>query len=145
MNRAPDRREFLWSLGGGLGGVALAHLLGSQGLLAGTAERSRPRPDLDGGLHHRAQARRVVQLFMSGAASQCDTFDYKPQLQKDHDRPNAGRKLLGSPWAFRPRGECGKMVSELFEHVGGVVDDMCFLHTVHGDSAGAVVPLTSTT
>ncbi len=64
------RREFLWSYGGGLGGIALASALSEDGLLAQTAQ----------GLHHPAKAKRVVQLFMSGAASQCDTFDYKPRL-----------------------------------------------------------------
>src|SRR5439155_24153649 len=72
----PDRRSFLWQWGGGLGGVALAQLLGEAGLLAQPA----PKPEFNGGLHHRARAKRVVQLFMSGAASQCDTFDYKPLL-----------------------------------------------------------------
>src|SRR5437879_7502914 len=74
-----DRREFLWRFGGGLGGIAMIHLLGQQGLLA---DRTAPRPELNGGLHHPAKAKRVVQLFMSGAASQCDTFDYKPDLIK---------------------------------------------------------------
>src|SRR6187401_680211 len=81
FSRIP-RRSFLWRSGGGLGGIALAHLLGRQGLLA--ADGPKPRPDLNGGLHHRAKAKRVVQLFMSGAASQCDTFDYKPLLLKRH-------------------------------------------------------------
>src|SRR4051812_34744843 len=69
-----DRREFLWRFGGGLGGIALVHLLAEQGLLAESA--------LKGRLHHPAKAKRVVQLFMSGAASQCDTFDFKPELIK---------------------------------------------------------------
>src|SRR5260370_34803374 len=77
--RLIDRREFLWRFGGGLGGIAMAHLLGQQGLLAETAA---PRAEWNGGLHHRARAKRVVQLFMSGAASQCDTFDYKPEIIK---------------------------------------------------------------
>src|SRR5262245_54815437 len=76
-----NRRDFLWRYGGGLGGVALTWLLGRQGLLAGTdaapalvPRRSALSAELNGGLHHRARAKRVVQLFMSGAASQCDTF-----------------------------------------------------------------------
>src|SRR5687767_9983518 len=76
--RTLGRREFLWNMGGGLGGIALAWLLGREGLIG--AESSGPKPELNGGLHHRARAKRVVQLFMSGAASQCDTFDYKPAL-----------------------------------------------------------------
>src|SRR5262245_51490265 len=75
------RRSFLWHAGGGPGGIAVSLLLGEQGLLASAPP---PRADLNGGLHHRARARRVVQLFMSGAASQCDTFDYKPLLIKKH-------------------------------------------------------------
>src|SRR5215212_3603320 len=76
------RREFLWRFGGGLGGIALAQLLGEQGLLGETPAPSSAA--LNGGLHHRARAKRVVQLFMSGAASQCDTFDYKPELIRKH-------------------------------------------------------------
>ena len=65
------RREFLWRLGGGLGGVALAHLLGRHDLLAeptATTAGSAPvsKTDLNGGLHHRAKVKRVVQLFMNG-------------------------------------------------------------------------------
>ena len=75
------RRDFLWQFGGGLGGIALVQTLGQEGLLAAeatTGEATRSQPELAGGLYHRAKAKRVVQLFMSGAASQCDTFDYKP-------------------------------------------------------------------
>src|SRR5262249_22468278 len=68
-----DRRNFLWQFGGGLGGIALTHLLGQSGLLAD--EKASPsRAERYGGLHHPAKAKRVVQLFMSGAASQCDMF-----------------------------------------------------------------------
>src|SRR6185295_12724777 len=85
------RREFLWRFGGGLGGIALAHLLGRNDLLADSlkaADRGltsgAARPDLNGGIHHRAKVKRIVQLFMNGGASQCDTFDYKPELIKRH-------------------------------------------------------------
>src|SRR5260221_2565290 len=77
-----DRREFLWHAGGGLGGIALWYLLGSEGLLRAAAPPA--GANLNGGLHHRAKAKRVVQPFMSGAASQVDTFDYKPELIKRH-------------------------------------------------------------
>ena len=76
----PTRREFLWTFGGGLGGVALAQLLGENGLLADVAG---PRPEFNGGLHHPAKAKRVIQLFMNGGVSQPDTFDYKPELGED--------------------------------------------------------------
>src|SRR5580765_6855012 len=88
-----DSSEFLWRLGGGLGGIALAHMRGESGLLADTV-RAQPRADLNGGLHHRAKAKRVVQFFMSGAASQCDTFDYKPKLiERNGEQFDPGGKV----------------------------------------------------
>src|ERR1700731_2004905 len=103
---AIDRRRFLWQAGGGLGGVALAYLLNRDGLLAANAGG----PPAPRGLHHPARARRVVQLYMSGAASQVDTFDYKPELIKRHGQPfDPGGKVelfqsspgacMKSPWA----------------------------------------------
>src|ERR1700733_12225475 len=85
MDRRTPRREFLWRMGGGLGGIALADLMGRDGLIAGT-DPARPRTvaDLNGGLHHRAKARRVIQLFMNGGVSQMDTFDHKPELNRRH-------------------------------------------------------------
>jgi hypothetical protein len=133
------RRGWLWQFGGGVGGLALAHLLGSEGLLAGDQGAPiRPRPEYNGGLHHRARARRVVQLFMSGAASQCDTFDYKPLLiQRDGQAFDPGGKvelfqsqpgaIMRSPWAWRQYGQCGKWVSDLLPQLAGCVDDIAFL------------------
>src|SRR5260370_9921484 len=91
------RREFLWRFGGGLGGIALAHLLGQQGLLAGAASL-KPRADLNGGLHHPAKVKRIVQLFMNGGAGQMETFCLKPQLTKHH-RPKV---CPGEPAATPP-------------------------------------------
>ena len=156
--RVLDRREFLWRFGGGLGGIALVCLLGRQGLLAETA----PRPELNGGLHHRARAKRVVQLFMSGAASQCDTFDYKPLLLERHaEKFDPGGKVelfqsepglvMKSPWAWKQYGQCGKWISELVPHIGSCADDLAFIHSmvsksnVHGpatfmQNTGFVLP-----
>ena len=134
---APDvgRREFLWRFGGGLGGIALAHLLASNGLLADTASSVHPS------LHHPPRAKYVVQLFMSGAASQCDTFDYKPALiQRNGQKFDPGEKvelfqsdpgaIMQSPWAWRQRGGCGRWVSDLVPHIGSCVDDIAFLHAM---------------
>lgn len=90
-----------------------------------------PRPG-----HFPAKAKHLILFFMTGGFSHLDTFDYKPKLQADHDKPIGKRKILGSPYKFQPYGESGKMVSELFSHVGSTIDDFCFLHSVHGDSAG---------
>ena len=74
------RRDFLGNITTGLGGIALASLLGRAQALAGVTGN----PVFNGGLHHRAKAKRVIQLFMNGGASQCDTFDHKPQLIARH-------------------------------------------------------------
>src|SRR3954467_12498576 len=122
-----DRRSFLWQSGGGLGGIALAHLLGVDGLLAaGPSEGVRERPR-HGGLHHPARAKRVVQLFMSGAASQVDTFDYKPALiARNGQKFDPGGKVelfqsvpgacMAGPWKWQPHGKCGKYLSSLVPH-----------------------------
>src|SRR5262245_1304330 len=83
---AHSRREFLWRYGGGLGGAAPAWLLDKQGLLAegsGGADGAQKILETRGPLH-RARARRVIQLFMNGGASQMDLFDYKPTLVRHH-------------------------------------------------------------
>src|SRR5437773_5201412 len=115
------RREFLWRSGGGLGGIALAHLLGQSGLLAGPL--AKPRPEFNGGLHHRAKVKRIVQLFMNGGASQMDTFDYKPELIKRHGKKvDFGLKaavtsvpgaVMKCPFHWKQYGQCGRWVSSV--------------------------------
>src|SRR5579859_5365289 len=78
-----SRRDFLWNSGGGLGGIALAALLGQEGLLNASEKPS----GAVGLLHYPARAKRVVQLFMAGAASHVDLFDYKPELIKRNGKP----------------------------------------------------------
>jgi hypothetical protein len=140
---ALDRRSFLWQLGGGLGGIALAQMIGQEGLLADAPPTA--RPELNGGLHHRARAKRVVQLFMSGAASQCDTFDYKEELIRRHGAPfNPGGRVelfqstpgavMKSPWIWRQHGQCGKWISSLLPHLAGSVDDMAFIPSMVSSS-----------
>ena len=129
-----NRRDFLWHTGGGLGGVALAWMLGEHGALAGVAK---PRPELNGGLHHKAKVRRVIQLFMNGGVSQMDTFDHKPELEKRHgQKVDFGIKaaatsvpgaVMKSPFAFKQYGECGRWVSSVFPHLAECVDDLAFL------------------
>ncbi len=129
-----DRRSFLGRATSGFGGLALARLLGDDGALADLG----PRRD---GLHHPAKATRVVQLFMSGAASQVDMFDYKLELIRRAGRPfDPGGKVelfqsqpgvvMPSFWAYRPRGECGKFLSDLVPHIGSCVDDIAFLNAM---------------
>jgi hypothetical protein len=161
-NHQTERRQFLWQAGGGLGGIALSYLLGADGLLTADRRFGKGKPELNGGLHHRARAKRVVQLYMSGAASQVDTFDYKPELLKRHGQKfNPGGKVelfqsapgavMKSPWTWKPHGHCGKYVSSLVPHLAGCVDDMAFIHSmvsksnVHGpatfmQATGFVLP-----
>ena len=157
-----DRRRFLWNTGGGLGGIALAHLLGSHGLLAEDEVSSEPRGRPRSGLHHPARASRVIEFFMSSAASQCDLYDYKPLLIKRHGKSfNPGGKIelfqsepgavMKSPWNWKQHGECGKWMSSLVPHLALCVDDMAFLpamvskSNVHGpatflQNTGFVLP-----
>ena len=91
--------------------------------------------------HFEARAKQVLMIFCAGACSQLDTFDYKPQLISHHDRPMPGADKLvtfqgaqgtlqQSPWKFRPRGECGKMISDLLPQLGELSDSMCFIHSM---------------
>ncbi len=152
-----NRRSFLRHTGTGLGSIALTHLLHLNGLLANTQRQSAPgkypiRPDINPANpnaarppHFPAAAKQVLMIFCSGACSQLDTFDYKPDLIRYHGQPMPGADklitfqgeqgmLTKSPWEFRPRGQCGKMVSDLVPHLGDLVDDMCFIHSLTGDT-----------
>jgi hypothetical protein len=139
-SRPISRRDFLWQSGGGLGGLALAAMLGQDRALAADAPGPASRP-----LHHPAKAKRVVQFFMAGAASHIDLFDYKPELIKRHGQPsdfgepveafqNGLGPWLRPVWDFRPYGQSGKMLSEVVAPLGGVVDDLAFVHNMVGKS-----------
>ena len=139
-SRPISRRDFLWQSGGGLGGLALAAMLGQDRALAADAPGPASRP-----LHHPAKAKRVVQFFMAGAASHIDLFDYKPELIKRHGQPsdfgepveafqNGLGPWLRPVWDFRPYGQSGKMLSEVVAPLGGVVDDIAFVHNMVGKS-----------
>ncbi|MCI0541585.1 MAG: DUF1501 domain-containing protein [Verrucomicrobiales bacterium] len=141
--RPASRREFLWRVGGGLGGVALAHMLGAETLFAdGSASPSllRSVPARLQPAPRAARAKRVIQLFMNGGASQMDLFDYKPELIKRHGAnfdPGTGErveaatsepgKVLKPGFEFRQHGDSGRWVSSLFPHVATCVDDLAFL------------------
>ena len=71
-----SRRDFLSNSAGGIASVALSHILAGE-TFAGP-------PEFKGGLHHPAKVRRIIQLFMNGGVSQMDTFDYTPELAKQH-------------------------------------------------------------
>jgi len=143
------RREMLSRSGGGLGAIALANMLMTEGAMAAAPAPSLPgaSPLASGGvvkvLHHPPKAKRVVQLFMSGAASHLDTFDYKPALIKHHgeksdfgEHVEAFQNGLGpwmkSPFNFKPYGQSGKMLSDVVAPLGDCVDDIAFVHNMIG-------------
>jgi hypothetical protein len=139
-----SRREALERSAVGFGWLA------ATALLEGTAAAASPPADY----RIPARARRVIFMFMKGGPSQVDTFDPKPKLDADDGKELPFEKprvqfaktgtLLKSPWKFRRYGQCGSPVSELFPHVARHVDDICFLHSVHGTNAahgGAVLKL----
>ena len=139
-NKAPrqaqSRRDFLWRSGGGLGGIALAGMLGRDGALANTGSSRQPI-----GLHHAPKAKRVIQLFMGGAASHVDLFDYKPELIKRHDEKwdpgetvelfqSSPGKTFRSPWEWSQHGQCGKPLTSIVSELSQCVDDIAFVHNV---------------
>lgn len=130
------RREWLSRSGGGLGGIALGAILADEGRADGT-----PHP----ACVYTPKIKRVVQLFMAGAASHIDLFDYKPMLVKFHGQPSdfgepveAFQDGLGpwlKPiWEFKPYGVCGKQLSEVVAPLGDVVDRMAFIHNMVSSS-----------
>ncbi len=129
-----SRRNFLWQVGGGLGGLVASQMLARDGLSAD----NQPPPEFDGGLHHRATVKRVIQLFMTGGASPMDTFDYKPELARLHGQELGPKEkpegftgmpgaILKSPFAFKQHGQCGQWVSSVFPHQAEIVDELTFL------------------
>ena len=153
---ALNRRRLLQRVGGGFGLIGLAGLLQQEGLLEGTARAAdategqslnpmAPRPS-----HFPGRAKRVIWIFINGGPSQVDTWDYKPALARWDGKSmrefdpsfkdttgffkNQVGALMKSPFAFTPRGACGKMVSSLFPHLGEHVDKMAFIHSAYTES-----------
>ena len=148
-----SRRDFLFQAGGGISGVALAHLLNQQGLLAAetsAACQAKPLGNNPYALkppHFKPRAKAVISLFMSGGPSAVDLWDYKPGLTKwagqpldekmvgdIHVRQGNPGPLMPSPFEFKRFGQSGKLVSEVFPNMGQHVDDLAFIHSVYGKS-----------
>lgn len=140
------RRQMLQQCGAGFGHLALIGLLASASSSPAAIPAPRPR--------FRPRAKRIIFLFMHGGPSHVDTFDWKPGLVRDSGKPLPFAKpriqfaqtshLRKSPWEFRPYGQCGAMVSDLFPQVGACADDLCFLKAVHGTNeahGGALLKL----
>src|SRR5262245_33176929 len=119
-----SRRQLLSRLSCGFGLTAFAGLAGART----TVPAFRPR------------ARSVIFCYMSGGVSHVDSFDPKPALEKLAGQPmpvavqrtqfNANGNIQPSHWAFKPRGQSGNEVSELFPHIGECVDDLCVIRSM---------------
>jgi Protein of unknown function (DUF1501) len=140
---ARTRRDFLGSLTTGLGGIALASLLDRDSLLAASATPAQRF----GTPHFLPKAKRVIQLFMNGGASQCDLFDYKPRLIERHGQvfdPGGGQRVeasisvpgavLKSPFEWAQHGQCGRWVSSALPFTAKCVDEMAFLMAMSSQS-----------
>ena len=135
------RRHFFGKSAYGLGAVALSKLLGDE----------LPRGGMPGLPHFAPKAKRVVYLFQSGAPSQIELFDYKPQLQqlRGTDLPDSVRQgqrltamtatqssfpIVPSIFSFRQRGQSGAWVSELLPHTAEIADKLCFVKSMHTEA-----------
>jgi uncharacterized protein (DUF1501 family) len=137
------RRHFFKQAGFGIGAMALASLM-NDNLFAAPAGRSddpfAPRPP-----HFPAKAKRVIYLFMAGAPSQLDLYDYKPKLAELSGEKipesfikgerfafiKGAPRLLGSPYTFKPRGQSGIELSDLLPHLTGVADELAVIRSLH--------------
>ena len=140
-----DRRRFLADAGSALGSIGIVTLLGQDNLLAAqppsvnSAQPSASRPT-----HFPAQAKNVVVIFCAGAVSQLETWDYKPELKKRDGMPLEGGpavtfqgpagNLARPQYRFRPRGETGKMVSDMLPHLAELTDELTFIHSLTSKS-----------
>lgn len=149
------RRSFLAQGSVGLGFAALASLLGTEKLLgetvAGKEGEKVGEPGLPGLPHFPAKAKRVIYLVQSGAPSQLDLFDHKPDLEKyrGQDLPESirmGQRLTGmtsgqktfpiapSMFKFAQHGKSGAWISELMPHLSKVADELCFIKSMHTEA-----------
>lgn len=137
-------------MGGGFTSLALTGMLAKDGFLKQQALAADGQTDWQSPMqprmaHQVAKAKHVIFLFMYGGPSHMDTFDYKPELYpldgKTIDVKTFGRgghknqgRVVGPKWGFKPYGQTGKMVSDLFPNVAQHVDDIAFIHSMTADS-----------
>ena len=140
---ATSRRDALWQLGGGLGGIALAAMLAGRPRAAHSASQG-VQADTPATLPAKAKA--VIQIFCPGGLSHVDTFDYKPELERRAGTPfdTSGEleffaskpgNCQPSYWPFRQHGQCGRWVSDLLPNLARHVDDMAFIYSMQSKTA----------
>ena len=143
MNRPIDRRRFFSFASAGIGSVALSSLLLRDGTLRAAAvkgEADDPPP------HHPPRADKVIHITLTGGLSQVDSFDYKPELEKQHGMPLGGDEkpdvffgkvglLRKSDWTFRQRGESGLWISDLFPHLAECADELTLIRSMFAETS----------
>ena len=140
-----DRRAFLGNSATALSSIALASLLGREGLLAEDRPLIDPsQPYAPRAPHFAPKAKNVLVIFCAGAVSQLETWDYKPELIKQDGKPLAGGpavtfqgpagNLARPQYEFQPRGQTGKMVSDMIPHLAELTDDIAFIHSLTSKS-----------
>lgn len=128
-----SRRQALQSASAGFGFLALAGLLGQQRAQAKQPEKQGPLAPKEP--HFKVKAKRVIFLFMQGATSQMDTWEYKAQLQKDDGKVGpGGGTLTASKFKWAQHGQTGTWISELYPNVAKHVDKLCFIRGLHTDT-----------
>lgn len=140
-----DRRRFLSGSVQGLAGIALTTLLAEERARAASPKIDPANPYAPRRPHFEAKAKNVIVVFCSGALSHVDTFDFKPELIRQDGKPLPGSERLVSfqgpngnltqpLWKFRPRGQSGKMTSDLLPHIGEMADEISFIHSLTNTS-----------
>jgi hypothetical protein len=127
-NSFSTKREFLNNFGWGLGGLSLASILGVNPITAEAVSPLAAKPS-----HFPVKAKAVIQLFASGAPSQVDTFDYKPELQKRDGMKGDYGNLLASPFNFPQFGKSGLHISEVWSKLGQHADSMAIINSMQTD------------
>lgn len=132
-----NRRAFLADYCGGIGGLALAHLLQSE---ASASSEARKDPLASVAPRRSGRAKSVICLFQHGGPSQMDLFDAKPQLTRHNGEPYPGKvevhfahaamNLLASPFKFQKHGQCGMELSELLPHTAALADDLTLVRSM---------------
>ena len=139
-NQVITRRHFFGKTSIGIGSAALATLLNEDS----------PAAEIPGISHFAPKAKRVIYLFQNGAPTHLDLFDHKPNMKKYRgtDLPDSvqqgqrlttmtqgkARKVLPTPWEFRPYGESGTYMSELVPHIGSIADDLCLVRSMYSEA-----------
>ena len=131
------RRQALKAANAGFGYLALASLLRETAPRTASAsqETAADRPLAPKPPQFPVKAKRIIFLYMDGATSQMDTWDYKAKLQEDDGKVGpGGGTLTASKFKFAQYGETGTWVSELYSNVAKHVDKLCFIRGLHTDT-----------